>query len=155
MDASAGAQPDATPAPNGAARPDVAAQQRLQKSKAVWSATRSKVEADLQKLNKAVLAAAKGSQDADGLEDLLDKVIEPVLDNLDESLSDTLDKAASATDAGERDKLVKQAQTTLASYQQFIDGNKILSHIDDNPYVSVNLVKTLTATITALSASIR
>lgn len=154
----------ATPAPapaapvvNGAngAAPDPAAAQKLKKSHAVWSATRSKIDADLKKLSKAILAAASGDDEAKELEKVLTTVVEPVLTTFDESLSDMLAAAADATEDAERQKLLKQAQGTVARYQKFVEGNKVLSHLDENPFVPVAMVKTLTATLAALSAAVK
>ncbi len=145
------------PAANGSngAAPDPAAAQKLKKSHAVWSATRSKIDADLKKLSKAILAAASGDDEAKELEKVLTTVVEPVLTTFDESLSDMLAAAADATEDAERQRLLKQAQGTVARYQKFVEGNKVLSHLDENPFVPVAMVKTLTATLAALSAAVK
>ena len=151
--ASAGAAVQNGAAP-GAPAADPAATQKLQKSQQIWTATRAKIDAELQKLSKAVLAAAEGEDIAQGLEQQFTSAVEPVLQTLDDSLSDALSKAAAATDPAERQKQTQQAQALIAKYQQFVAGNPIISHLDKNPFVPLAIEKTLTATITALSASV-
>ena len=151
--ASAGAAVQNGAAP-GAPAADPAATQKLQKSQQIWTATRAKIDAELQKLSKAVLAAAEGEDIAQGLEQQFTSAVEPVLQTLDDSLSNALSKAAAATDPAERQKQTQQAQALIAKYQQFVAGNPIISHLDKNPFVPLAIEKTLTATITALSASV-
>lgn len=131
-----------------------AAVQKFHKSRVAWTATRAKVDTELQKLSKAIMEASAGEDMIDGLEDQFFKVVDPVLAELDESLSDTLAAAADA-DGAEREELLDDARKTIARYKKFVESNSIISDLDNNPFVTLAIGKTLTSTLTTLTSIMR
>ncbi len=161
----AGSAPPAGPAAaaaNGAAAAqagtgnaaDPAVAQKLQKSKAAWSATRSKVDADLQKLRKAIADATKGDDTAQDIEKLFGTAVQPLLETLGDELTELLDRAEKA-DGGERNTVMAEVQRVIASHTQYVSSNPVISHLDDNPFLPVSIGKTLSATLSTLSAIVR
>ena len=128
--------------------------QKFHKSRVAWTATRAKVDTELQKLSKAIMDASAGEDMVEGLEDQFFKVVDPVLAELDESLSDTLSAAADA-DGEEREQLMDQARKTIARYTKFVESNSIISDLDNNPFVPLAIGKTLTGTLSTLTSIMR
>jgi hypothetical protein len=124
--------------------------QTFHKSRIAWTATRAKVDKELQKLSKAILDASEGEDLADGLEAQFFQVVDPVLAELDETLSETLQAAADA-DGDERQKLLEEARKTIARYTKFVQSNSIISDLDNNPFVPLAIGKTLTSTLATLT----
>ena len=128
--------------------------QTFHKSRVAWTATRAKVDKELQKLSKAILDASEGEEMVEGLEDQFFKVVDPVLAELDETLSETLQEAAEA-DGAERERLLGDARKTIARYTNFVSSNSIISDLDNNPFVPLSIGKTLTSTLATLSSIMR
>ncbi len=125
--------------------------QKFHKSRVAWTATRAKVDTELQKLSKAIMDASAGEDMVEGLEDQFFKVVDPVLAELDETLSDTLSAAADA-DGEERERLLDEARKTIARYTKFVESNSIISDLDNNPFVPLAIGKTLTGTLSTLTS---
>jgi hypothetical protein len=145
-----GAAAAPAPAAAGASAPDAHAKSRL-----VWIATRQKVESDLAKLKSGIIAACDGQDIEAALEDGFRSHVEPVLGNLDDSLSGKLDEVNKATDPAQRTKLLGEAKQILQRYQSYVASEPILAELDANPFVPLTIQKTLTATLSALSATLR
>ena len=128
--------------------------QKFHKSRVAWTATRAKVDAELQKLSKAIRDASEGEDMVDSIEEQFFKVVDPVLAELDESLSDTLADAANA-DGEERERLLDEARSTIKRYTNFVSTNSIISDLDNNPFVPLAIGKTLTSTLSTLSSIMR
>lgn len=137
---------------NGKSGP--ASVQTFHKSRVAWTATRAKVDTELQKLSKAIMDASAGEDMIDGLEDQFFKVVDPVLAELDETLSDTLSAAADA-DGEEREQLLSDARKTIARYRKFVESSSIISDLDNNPFVPLAIGKTLTSTLSTLTSIMR
>ena len=146
--ADAGADPSAAP-------PSPAAVQRYHKSRTAWVATRLKVDAELRKLNAEIMAANDENEFGDDLETNFSAAVAPVLTTLDESLAQALDQAARAGSAAESAQYIQQARATIDRYTQYVSSNKIISELDDNPFVKLAIGKTLNATLSTLSAMMR
>ncbi len=151
----AGTQPAApaqpTPAvPGTPAPPGVHAKSRL-----AWIATRQKVEADLAKLKKGIVAACNGKDIEAALEAGFSSRVEPVLGKLDDSLAHKLDEVNKATDPAQRAKLLSEAKQIVQRYESYVASEPIIAKLDANPFVPLALRKTLTATLTTLSTALR
>jgi hypothetical protein len=151
LDGAAPAAPQ--PAPPGAAQPSGGTVHA--KSRLVWIATRQKVEGDLAKLKAGIKAACEGQDIEAALEDSFRSNVEPLLDRLDDSLAHKLDEVNKATDPANRDQLLAEAKKILQRYQSVVAAEPIIAQLDANPFVPLAIGKTLTATLSALSASLR
>ncbi len=138
----------ATPA-NGKAAGSATAQQ-LAKSKTAWTATRTKVDADVQKLKKAIADATKNDNGGHDIEKLFDTAVQPLMETLSDELSELLDRASQAQDS-ERGGVMADVQRVIATHLKFVESNPIIGHLDDNPFLPISIGKTLTATLQTLS----
>jgi len=134
---------------------DPALLQKLQKSRAAWTATRARIDGELQKLNKAIRDACGEDDAIEDLESRFYTAVEPLLSELDETLSETLERAASAENSEERDQLIDTARQTVDRYTKFLESNPIIGQLDENPFSPLSIGKTLTGTLTTLSAIMR
>ena len=149
-----GAVPDSdASAPPADVSGDPAAR-KLHKSHAAWRATRAKVDNELQKLVKAVMAAAEGEEMVKGFEEEFQKVVGPMLDEIDGELSDVMQKAAAEKDGEKRRKLMEHARGRMEHHRKSVESNEIIVNIDSNPFLQVAVGKTLTSTLNTLSAAL-
>jgi len=151
-DAGAGGSDAAPAAPNGA---DPAMIQKLHKTRAVWDATIAKVTRDLDQLVKAVTAASVGHQLGAGFEREFQTVVKPLLTTVDTSLSDLLTQAAKASTAEEHRRMLDQARETVGGLTKFVQSHPVVGHLDDNPFVPMAVGKTLNASLSAVSSTLR
>jgi hypothetical protein len=147
--AATGQPSDAQVPPANDAAPQVA------KARLAWVATRKKIEGDLAKLKSAVVAACQGIDIEAALEAGFREKVEPVLGQLDESLTQKLDEVNGATDAAQREKLVGEAKGIIQRYQAFVSSSPIISQLDTNPFLSLAISQTLTATLSTLNKAVR
>ena len=148
--------PNGAAATTAAASPDAsAAAATIAKARTAWTATRQKVEADLGKLQDQFGTAFKGHEQEDQIAKKFRDRVETVLETLDEGLATTLDSVNKAKDPGERAKLVQQAHTLLQKYQQHVATDPTIAALDANPFAPMAVARTMSATIDALSRSIR
>jgi len=146
----AAAPPDAAAAAQAAARTATNAQAR-----AVWVATRQKVELDLGQLHGAFTSAFKGHQSEGKLTQAFRARVDTVLDTLGEELAHTLDAVNGAADPAQRQKLVEQAHAHIAQYAKHVATDPTIGALDRNPFVPLSIGKTVSATLAALSKTIR
>jgi len=146
----AAAPPDAAAAAQAAARTATNA-----KARAVWVATRQKVERDLGQLHGAFTSAFKGHQSEGKLTQAFRARVDTVLDTLGEELADTLDAVNGAADPAQRQKLVEQAHAHIAQYAKHVATDPTIGALDRNPFVPLSIGKTMSATLAALSKTIR
>ena len=144
----------APPAPAGNHGATHPAAPVIAKAKAAWSATRTKIQADLTKLTQQLEAALTDHEMADELAASCKARVDEVLQHLDEALSHKLDEVNKAPDPASRAKLVAEAHQVIARYTGHIGSDPTIKELDENPFVPLALAKTLTTTLTALSRSI-
>lgn len=119
-----------------------------------WVATRSRVQTDLDKLRAALVASYQDDGIADEIESRFRSRVAPVMQGLDASLAEKLEQASGAADAQTRAARVAEAQAILQRCQAFIDGEPLLADLDANPFVPLEIRKTLTATLSALERAV-
>lgn len=124
------------------------------KSRLAWLAARQKVESDLEKLRKEMIATFEDDDDSPELDKLYRARVAPVMEALDESLADKLDEAINAADQGKRDILIGEARQIIQRYIDYMEGESLIADLDDNPFVPVAIHATLSATLSALSKTI-
>lgn len=118
-----------------------------------WGATRKKIQAELQKLEKAILESYQGNavlpQVTQGV-----RKLDGVLAMFDESLNDTLDSALNATDPAAKQGFHDEARAIIARYQGFLASDPIVKELDANPFVPITVQATLTSTLSTLASKI-
>jgi hypothetical protein len=125
------------------------------KARAVWVATRQKVERDLGTLHGAFASAFKGHAAEGKLIQAFRARVDTVLDTLGEELAHTLDAVNGAADPAQRQKLVEQAHAHIAQYTKHVATDHTIGALDRNPFVPLSIGKTMSATLAALSKTIR
>ena len=148
----AGLASDTIAGQNAIPAPDPVFAQKLQRSRVAWTATRAKVDSEMQRLTKAIRSAGDG-EDLDGFDDQFQSAVTPLLDELDDTLAGTLDHASQASGA-ERARLLDEARHAVARYTKFVQSSQVISDLDSNPFVPLAIGKTLTGTLSALSGII-
>jgi len=134
------------PAPNAAV---------LQKSRTAWVAARQRIEVEIGKLHEAMSKHYDGHGFAADLDKVFQSKIEPILTTLDQSLASKLDEVGKNSDPGQHQKLVGEAQQIIGRYESFLSSDPLIPQLDKNPFVPLQIQKTLTATLEALKKSVR
>ena len=137
------------------AGPGAQAVQRYRKSRAVWQATRAKIDADIKKLSDTILSLDHGGALGDGLEQDFLNTIDPILSTLDDSLADILTAAEQAKNQDEAGQALDEARTTIGLYQNFVQSNGTIQELDQNPFTPLAVAKTLNASLQVLSAAMK
>ena len=57
--------------------------------------------------------------------------------------------------ASQHQKLAGEARQIIDRYESFVGSNNLISQLDQNPFVPLQIQKTLTATLAALKKSVR
>jgi hypothetical protein len=78
-----------------------------------------------------------------------------MLGTLDHSLSEKLDEVNQTANPGDRARLVAEAQRIMQRYQDYLSSEPLIAKMDSNPFAPIAVHKTLTATLAALSKSVR
>lgn len=122
-------------------------------SRLAWGATRKKIQAELLKLEKAILDTYK---DNEGLAEVAKGVrkLDSVLAKFDEKLEDKLDAALNATDPAEKLRWHEEAREVIATYQGYLKDDPIVRELDANPFVPITVQATLTTTLSTLASKI-
>ena len=80
--------------------------------------------------------------------------LDGIMEKLDHRIADALAKAHAAKDEAARKAELKNAKVILADYIQYVKSEPLVAHVDKNPWVKVDLKKTLIDTITHMAQSI-
>jgi hypothetical protein len=146
------APPAAPPAPQVSPADSAA---KVQKSRAVWVATRRALEGKLDTLLGKMADAYKDHAFGAELEKHFHAGVEPILSQFDHRLAEALDGVSGATDAGQQKALLTQAQQIVASYEGYLASEKLIRQLDANPFVpGLNIEATLTASLDALNKTL-
>ena len=127
----------------------------LQKSRLAWVAARKRVEDEIGKLHDAMSKHYDGHGFGADLDKVFQSKVEPILTTLDQSLADKLDELGNSDDASQHQKLAGEARQIIDRYESFVGSNNLISQLDQNPFVPLQIQKTLTATLAALKKSVR
>jgi len=123
-------------------------------SRLAWGAARTKVQAELQKLEKEILESYRDRAEVfDAVTNSVRK-LDTILANFDESLSDKLDEALNAADAETHAKLHDEARVIIGRYRRFLDSDPLVQEVDDNPFVPVAVQSTLEKTLSLLESKL-
>jgi hypothetical protein len=118
-----------------------------------WRNARTQVQAELQKVEQAVLDACKEQPNFGEIAGKV-KNLYGILNTLDERLIDKLDDALKAQDPEKKNFADQQSRQLIKEYLNFINSDPLMSTIDGNPFAPVNVKNRLVATLTDLDAKI-
>jgi hypothetical protein len=124
------------------------------KAREAWIATRKKIEADIGKLHRVFNSAFKAHPKGRDLGAAFKARADQVLDTLDEALAHKLDEITRNTDSAQHQKLVLEARAIIRRYEATVANNQTIAALDANPFASVAIAKTMTATLSALSKAV-
>jgi hypothetical protein len=139
-------------APTGASRAPVDSIV-MKQSGLVWSSTRDKVRAELQRLEAAILDVYEGDEVQPEVTQAVRK-LDSVLQKFDASLAGKLVEASGATDAKERARLHGEALDIIGRYRGFLRQDTLVQQLDANPFTPVAVQATLTKTLDALASKL-
>jgi hypothetical protein len=143
------------PTPPQPVAPPKLGRAELAKAPTVWRNMQDIVEKNLEEVKKAV----KGHY-AHEHPDLVKQIheglqkLDGITEKLDQRIAETLAKAHAAKDEAVRKAELKNAKTILAGYIQYVKSEPLIAHVDKNPWVKIDLKKTLIDTITHMAQSI-
>ncbi|MBV8379399.1 MAG: hypothetical protein JO369_01365 [Paucibacter sp.] len=140
--------PELPPPKPGAGSRIAFAQSRLD-----WDNTRKQVQAELRRVEQAVLAECKTEPDFATIARNI-REIYSILEVLDERLIDKLDEAYSADGARRRD-LQQEAREIVGEYLDYARSEELLRHIDDNGFVDVAIGAELDRSLKQIDARLR
>lgn len=143
-------------ATSGAAPPELPAATKIAftQSRLEWERMRKQVQADLRKVEAAVLEACKDESDFSVIARNIGSLY-TVLDRLDERLIDTLDEALNADSADRRRALQLQAREIVDEYRDYVKTEELLRAIDENGFVDVGIVAGLNHCLGGLAQQLR
>jgi hypothetical protein len=152
--ANSGPLPPAPPPPEAMAAPKLG-KAELAKAPDVWHGMRKVVDINIEQVKKAV-QAHYAHEHPELVKEIDQKLVklDAVIDKLDHRIADSLAKAHAAKDDAARTAELKAAKAILAEYIQFVKSEPLIAHIDSNPWVKVDLKKTVVDTITHMAKSI-
>lgn len=136
----------AEPAPTTA--PDVA----LTQCRLLWDKARKKLQADLEQIEKAILAACteeEGYDDEEVGEGV--KEIYAILDVLDERLGNALDAAVNEADPARRQQFRALAADAARDYLSFVESDALMKAIDESGFVPTKPGQTAATVLKALT----
>ncbi|HYZ63404.1 MAG TPA: hypothetical protein VE650_13210 [Acetobacteraceae bacterium] len=146
---------DSTAPTTKAPQPTGANAQVLAKSRTAWVAARKRIEDEISKLHQAMTKHYEGHGFGADLDKVFLSKIEPILTTLDQSLAHKLDEVGKNTDPQQHQKLVGEAKQIIDNYESFLNSNPLIPQLDENPFVPLQIQKTLTATLEALKKAVR
>lgn len=141
------------PSPPPGTRGKVAPAIVYTQSRLAWVAARTKVRADLEKLEAAILDIYDGDAVLPRVRAAV-RQLDAVLTTFDESLADKLDEALNSADPDEKARLHGEARTIIDRYRQRLDTDPLVRRLDDNPFAPVAVHATLSRTLETLGAKI-
>lgn len=121
----------------------------LQRARVAWDIARKQARTEVEKLETAILARVKGYPFEQEVAASTHHLF-AMFATLDERLIDRLDQALNAPDPAVRAQLQKTAASVAGEYLAFVNGDKLLQAIDNNPFHPIAAHKTLSATLTTL-----
>lgn len=124
------------------------------KAGATWTATRKRVEAEVEKLLGAMSKHYEGHDVAPKVPEALQAKVAPVLAQFDHTLSAKLEQVAKNTDPAAHSGMVADVQRTIEQYKAALAANATLEQLDANPFVPLQIRATLTTSLGALSKAV-
>jgi hypothetical protein len=135
------------------ASPEVAAKHVT--SAKVWIGTRSKVQAEVDKLKAEILKTYQGQEVVGEIEKAYAARVQPAIDRFDLALAQKLAEASKATDAATQAKLGTEARAILGRYAQYVASEPLIKELDENPFTPLAIRPTVIATLKQLGDVLR
>src|SRR5262249_35912266 len=132
---------------------------KLQASRVEWDQTRKAVAAELQSLERAIVAACKAVNDDPDDEDEIDmselaaqtKELYGIMAKLDARLIDKLDEALNAPTLPQRDQKQKEAAALVKQYHATVDSDPLVAAIDQSGFLKTSIKQRFTSALSNLA----
>ncbi|HZR21035.1 MAG TPA: peptidoglycan-binding domain-containing protein [Verrucomicrobiae bacterium] len=149
-----GPLPPAPAAPQAVEAPKLG-RPELGKASSVWHNMRAVIDTNLEQVKKAATAhyAHEDPNLAREVQQNLGK-LDGIKGKFDHRIADSLAKAHAAKDEASRKAELKKAKGILAEYINHVKSEPLIAHVDSNPWLKINLRKTLVDTITHMAQAI-
>ena len=119
-----------------------------------WDGMRKHVQAELRKVEAAVLSESANEPDFDVISGNV-KVLYTVLERLDDRLIDVLDEALNAEEGAQRQGHQRDALGLVDEYLAYVNsGDPFLEAVDDNGFVEVQLLSELRKRLSDMRAQL-
>lgn len=138
-----GAAGKAPPAPGG---------ERLEQFGTAWTMTHARVRTSLSSLEQALEQAYAQTPVGPQVAAAFRARIAPVLAALDDRLDAKLAAAAKAASPADRAQLAAEARQILEEHAAYVAGESLIADLDGNPFVKVEIGKTVKGTLDKLFA---
>jgi hypothetical protein len=115
-----------------------------------WQSGLAEVRKQIQSLQKAILTENKDFDGAAGA-----KKVATVLDNFKEGLELVMVSIVKAPTPQERVPYLAQAMTLVEKYTKYVDTNKLVAHIEVNPYTGVTIKELLLPPLRTLNTQLQ
>lgn len=125
----------------------------FQQTRLAWDATRSKLKAEVKKLEDDIQARCNEDEEV-GAAGVDVGPLSIVLEKLDSRLMDKLDEALSAPDAAARQLFHTQAKDIVAEYMAFVSSDPLMADIDDSGFAPVAVRATALSALTVLASKL-
>ncbi|GGC52944.1 hypothetical protein GCM10011504_34140 [Siccirubricoccus deserti] len=135
------------------ASPEIAAKHVA--SARAWIGTRSKVQAEVDKLKAEILKTYQGQEIVGEIEKAYASRIQPAIDKFDLALAQKLAEASKATDAAAQAKLGTEARAILGRYAQYVASEPLIKELDENPFTPLAIRPTVITTLKQLGDALR
>jgi len=142
--------PQSEESPRGRISPRVAFMQ----AQIEWRKAASQVRTQLDQLRNAILEAAEGESD-EVLSDLEGKTMQlyKILGTYADELLEKLDAKLEAANPEDQSAAIAEAATVVKKYQQFVDGNSLVTDIESNPFnVKIKVKDVLSQTLSKIDS---
>jgi hypothetical protein len=116
-----------------------------------WLSARATCQAQLRKVEQAILVAYADSQDLEWIEQTA-KNLYQVLWPLDHQLSDAVWSIEEAETKRKRQMALEESRTLIAAFRKYLGEEPMVELIDSNPFVPVSLGQTLGVALTDVAA---
>jgi serine/threonine protein kinase len=125
----------------------------LRQSHLAWESARKKAHAGIRALKVAIVKQCHRDPRIRQIVPALSK-LDKVLKTFDESLGDKLDEALNAPAGEERQALQGEALGLIRKYRAYVERQPLVKEMDHNGFVSLNVKKLLTTTLTVLGSKL-
>ena len=118
-----------------------------------WDDARKQLREQVGRLEAAILEQSSEEEDFGAIRAQAERRLGDVLEAFDDRLSDALD--ALYNSGGQEGGLRRRAGDVVAEYEALITSDPLLQVLDTNPFIKVDAVRRLEATMTAISAQLQ
>ncbi|HSI59449.1 MAG TPA: hypothetical protein VLA16_17940 [Ideonella sp.] len=122
-------------------------------SQLVWTSTREKVRAELQRLEAAIMESYTGDARQPQVTQAVRK-LDRVLEMFDTSLVQKIDQIQAAASEEERDTLRGEASSIVKRYQGFLASDPLVLELDQNPFTPIVAQAVLSKSLETLASKL-